>query len=309
MLETREIECFLAVANALHFGRAAEQLHLSTTRVSQTIRGLERRVGAPLFERTSRVVRLTPLGERLLGGLLPAYQQLDQVWREAQQAAASTTLTVGLSASVPTSIQPTIVDAFEAEQRGSHLIVVPVNPLDMFLWDERVGIGLDAIIGWLPPGTGRRVTPFLSAGAAIRRSAPALLMSKDHRFARRDSVDIEELADAQVLLAPGVDRLLTPWIPATTPSGRPIHLVRREVRYIERLTAEVTKDEVVHLTILEFGLLLPMAGTVVVPLTGRAPFECRLIWPTNRETPAIRTLARIAARTGAEAGWLSPSRC
>lgn len=145
MLETREIECFLAVASALHFGRAAEQLHVSTTRVSQTIRGLERRVGAPLLERTSRVVRLTPLGERLLTGLLPAYQQLDQVWREAQQAADSTTLTIGFAASVPTSIQPTIVDA---------------------------------IIGWLPRRTGRRVTPFLSAGPTIRRSAPALLMSK-----------------------------------------------------------------------------------------------------------------------------------
>jgi DNA-binding transcriptional LysR family regulator len=52
-MERRLIEIFLTVAEELHFGRTAERLHVSTARVSQTVKQLERRVGVLLFERTS----------------------------------------------------------------------------------------------------------------------------------------------------------------------------------------------------------------------------------------------------------------
>ncbi|MET8301151.1 LysR family transcriptional regulator [Micromonospora sp. NPDC005211] len=67
MLERYEIETFLTLAEELHFGRTGERLRVSTGRVSHVVRKLERRIGAPLFERTSRVVRLTPIGVRLAG--------------------------------------------------------------------------------------------------------------------------------------------------------------------------------------------------------------------------------------------------
>ncbi|WP_316522109.1 helix-turn-helix domain-containing protein [Kitasatospora brasiliensis] len=56
MLERVEAEVFLALAEELHFGRTAERLHLTTGRVSQVVRKLERRIGGPLFDRTSRSV-------------------------------------------------------------------------------------------------------------------------------------------------------------------------------------------------------------------------------------------------------------
>ena len=65
-LELRDIRVFLAVAEELHFGRAAERVGLTSSRVSQTVRLLETRVGGRLFERTSRRVKLTPLGEQFL---------------------------------------------------------------------------------------------------------------------------------------------------------------------------------------------------------------------------------------------------
>src|SRR5690606_15884816 len=64
-VDLRDIEIFLTLAEELHFGRTAERLHVSTPRVSQSIAQQERRIGAPLFERTSRRVTLTPLGARL----------------------------------------------------------------------------------------------------------------------------------------------------------------------------------------------------------------------------------------------------
>jgi hypothetical protein len=71
-MERHEVETFLALAEELHFGRTAQRLRLSTARVSQTIRRLERRVGAPLFERTSRTVALTPIGRQFRDDLEPA---------------------------------------------------------------------------------------------------------------------------------------------------------------------------------------------------------------------------------------------
>jgi DNA-binding transcriptional LysR family regulator len=57
---------FLAVAESLHFGRAAEPLHLAQPYLSHTGRALEEELGAPLFLRTTRKVELTPAGIALL---------------------------------------------------------------------------------------------------------------------------------------------------------------------------------------------------------------------------------------------------
>lgn len=305
VLETREIECFLAVATELHFGRAAERLRLSTSQVSQTVRATERHVGAPLFERTSRRVRLTRLGEQLLAGLSPAYARLDQVVREVQQSAAGnrTTLMVGFSMSVPRDVQPAVSAAYAAEHTGSRLVTVPVNPMDMFVWDDHVGGGLDAIVCWLPPGTGRRVTPNLAAGPTIMRSPTVVLMSDSHPFARRASIDVEELADLEVLQPLGTEKLIVPWAPAATPKGRPIHRVRGSQRYVEGLVREIADTRLVHLTIADFEPMLPPTGLVQVPLAGSGPFVCRAVWPTTQATEEVRAFARVAARTGATADW------
>jgi hypothetical protein len=83
MLERHEVEAFLAVAEELHFGRAAARLRISPARVSQIVRGLERRVGAPLFERTSRRVALTAIGRRLYDDAAPAWTLLGDAVRRA----------------------------------------------------------------------------------------------------------------------------------------------------------------------------------------------------------------------------------
>jgi DNA-binding transcriptional LysR family regulator len=71
-VDLRQIDCFLAVATELHFGKAAERLHLAQSSVSEAIRSLEHEVGARLFIRTSRRVQLTDLGAKLRLGVEPA---------------------------------------------------------------------------------------------------------------------------------------------------------------------------------------------------------------------------------------------
>lgn len=86
MLERYELETFLTLAEELHFGRTGERLGVSTGRVSQTVKKLERRFGTPLFVRTSRRVALTPVGRRLHEDLLPAYELMRAALERATEA-------------------------------------------------------------------------------------------------------------------------------------------------------------------------------------------------------------------------------
>ncbi|MGJ7541643.1 LysR family transcriptional regulator [Variovorax sp. LT1R16] len=78
MLETRLLQQFIAVAEELHFSRAAERLHMAQPPLSQAIRRLESEIGSPLFERTKRSVALTPAGTSFLERARSILQSLDE---------------------------------------------------------------------------------------------------------------------------------------------------------------------------------------------------------------------------------------
>lgn len=80
----RQLEVFLAVAEESHFGRAAERMHVSQPVVSQEVRRLERVLGALLFDRTTRTVRLTAVGESLLDDARAVRTAADNLVGQAQ---------------------------------------------------------------------------------------------------------------------------------------------------------------------------------------------------------------------------------
>ena len=97
MIETRLLQQFIAVAEELHFNRAAERLQMAQPPLSQAIRKLEGAVGAPLFERTPRSVALTPAGAAFLETARRTVQSLEegvaQTRRVAQGMEGHLTLT------------------------------------------------------------------------------------------------------------------------------------------------------------------------------------------------------------------------
>ena len=84
-MDTRQLRHFRAVAETLHFGRAAEQLGMTQPPLSQSIIALERELGAPLFVRTKRQVALTPFGEQWLAHVKTALEELEGLPEIARQ--------------------------------------------------------------------------------------------------------------------------------------------------------------------------------------------------------------------------------
>lgn len=80
-----QIEYFVAIAEEAHLGRAAERLHISQPPLTRQLKSLEAELGAPLFERTPRGMRLLPAGERFLAH---ARHILEQVRRAVAEVRA-----------------------------------------------------------------------------------------------------------------------------------------------------------------------------------------------------------------------------
>lgn len=87
-MELRHLRCFLAVAEELHFARAAERLHIEQSPLSHTIKELEEDLGEQLFVRTSRSTRLTRAGKLFLEHVPRIFTALQQA-RDSVQAAAN----------------------------------------------------------------------------------------------------------------------------------------------------------------------------------------------------------------------------
>src|SRR5687768_17138665 len=88
-IDLRELRVFLTLTEELHFGRTAERLRLTPSRVSQSLRELEDKLGAQLVHRTSRHVQLTSFGERVLEEVGPAYGERSRALEHTHAAARS----------------------------------------------------------------------------------------------------------------------------------------------------------------------------------------------------------------------------
>jgi DNA-binding transcriptional LysR family regulator len=121
-LELRQLRYFVTVAEELHFGRAAERLHMTQPPLSQTIATLEEMLGAPLFLRNRRQVELTPAGAALLPEarrLLLEAAELPELVRRAA-AGESGRLSLAFITSADYSVLPPLLRRYRAAYPGVH---------------------------------------------------------------------------------------------------------------------------------------------------------------------------------------------
>jgi DNA-binding transcriptional LysR family regulator len=118
-METRELRYFVAVAEELHFGRAAERLGIAQPPLSRAIAQLERRLGAPLLQRSSRAVTLTEPGVVLLDEARAALSAVEaaerRTRRSALAAAGSGTIVLATKAVASGELLAKLLDAYAAE--------------------------------------------------------------------------------------------------------------------------------------------------------------------------------------------------
>jgi len=295
-VELREIRVFLELCDELHFGRTAERMHLSQTRVSQLVRSMERKLGAQLFERTSRRVALTPAGRRLHDELAPAYRELAGVLGRAYAANGSIDGVLRLGV-YSTAGGPRLIDlvrTFEARHPGCE-----VQISDM-AWEDTLGPlqrgEIDVLAMRLPIDR-----PDLVVGPILTSQPRVLAVARDHPLAARESVTLEDVADYHVARLDLLPReMIAELIPAQAPSGRQIRRMRRSVRRQDELTALIALGRMVHPTGTTFAGRYGHPDIVYVPLTGMPPCRSALLWRRGHCDARVEAFARYAGALASE---------
>lgn len=115
-MDLRQLRHFIAVAETLHFGRAAERLGMTQPPLSQSIMALEDALGAPLFLRSKRNVALTPFGRQWLDHVRPAVAAIEALPETARRLCAGTTGRLALSfvSTADYSVLPKLVQGYSA---------------------------------------------------------------------------------------------------------------------------------------------------------------------------------------------------
>ncbi|GAA5153869.1 LysR family transcriptional regulator [Pseudonocardia eucalypti] len=288
-VELREIRVFLALAEELHFGRAAEKLGLTQSRVSQSLRQLEGKVGGQLLHRTSRRVSLTPLGERFRERVGGAYRQL----AEALQASPDTGGTLRLGTFEPCSAGPhlnAIIARFEAAHPDCEVQVSEIShgtdPLDAL---RRGEVRLLAIR--LP-----LVAADLAVGPVLTREPRVLAVARTHPLAARASVTLEDVADYRVTECFGVPRsIMRAFVPAATAGGRPLQRIPNSPVKPYEVASLVARGKVVHPTVPSFDDFFGQPEITYRPLTDLPPLESALVSRRDDPDPRVAGFLRVAA--------------
>src|SRR5687767_10108543 len=128
-MELRQLRYFLAVAEELHFGRAAEKLHMSQPPLTVQIRRLEKELGSELFDRTTRRVSLTPMGESFQKRVKAVLDDLEDAVAEINDVGSGRRgrLRVGFVSSASYTVIPEAVRRFRELQPRVDLMLRPLT--------------------------------------------------------------------------------------------------------------------------------------------------------------------------------------
>ena len=197
-MELRHLRYFVAVAEELHFSRAAERLHIAQPPLSQQIRQLEDELGVRLFERTRRRVLLTDAGRLVLEEARRTIAQAARVISVARRSAegAAGFLRLGFSSSAPYTTLPAILRRFRAQFPDVKLALFERSSEEQI--ELLAADTIDAAFVRRPIEN----APESLVVKTILREPLVLALPRSHRLCRRRSVEVKALADESFILFP-----------------------------------------------------------------------------------------------------------
>ncbi|MFF2330035.1 MULTISPECIES: LysR substrate-binding domain-containing protein [unclassified Streptomyces] len=277
-MELRMLRYFVAVAEELHFGRAAARLHMSQPPLSRAIRQLETDVGATLFHRSSTGVSLTAVGAVLLQEARGLLDQADRVRERVAAAAGAASLTVGLLGDSTDPGVRRLADDFR--RRHPH---VEVRIRETGLDDPTCGLHAGRVDIALTRA------PFDETGLTVRELCAdrvGALLRADDPLAGRDAVHLADLADRRWFVFPeGTDPLWQSYWNGGEPREGPV------VHAVQECRQAVLWNGTVGMTLLTHE---PGAGLAVVPLVDMEPSRAVVAWSDGDTNPLVRSFAAVA---------------
>ncbi|MEU2622135.1 LysR family transcriptional regulator [Streptomyces sp. NPDC007157] len=204
-METRELRYFVAVAEELHFGKAAQRLGIAQPPLSRAIGLLERRLGAPLLERTSRTVTLTEAGSVLLREARAALDAVEAAERRTRRAALAATgrpgVVLATKAGASGELLAKLLDAYAAEPDAVtvDLLLCGIGEQEGMLRDGRADVALlhlpfDSTVGF--------------DTEQLRTEKQVVILPAGHPLTSRAQVrraEVAELSDLPMPRWPGPD--------------------------------------------------------------------------------------------------------
>jgi DNA-binding transcriptional LysR family regulator len=301
-IELRELRIFLTLAEELHFARTAERLNLSQSRVSQAIRTLETKTGGALFQRTSRRVALTPLGQRMHAEVGPAYGRLREAFEDTRDRATGITGTVRLgiyrNALNAGPYLTEIVRTFTHEQHPASTVeFVDVGSMADSLGSLRSG-HVDMITARLPLSE-----PDITVGPILARQRRVLLVARHDELSSRDAINYDEIGDRPVgtLRTSMPTELRDAFIPPTSAAGRVLARAPGTLGTPTEINMQVALGSLVHVTVEGWTERHHHPDVVAVPIRDLPPSETALAWLTNLTSPRtsafISTAREVLAHT------------
>src|SRR5258708_3289032 len=195
-LEPRLLRYFLAVAQELHFGRAAARMYISQPSLSSQIQNLERALGTDLFARNSRQVALTAAGRALLEEAPIALRALERAAERTRLAGAGIAGTVRLGYAPMAGYETLSAILAAVEHDSPNLTVIASEHFSAQIPGRVLAGDLDVGLALFPePMRGVRSRP-------LRAEPLALLLGSHHRLAQADQVPVSSLAGETLLLFP-----------------------------------------------------------------------------------------------------------
>jgi DNA-binding transcriptional LysR family regulator len=298
-LDLRLVDYFVAVAEELHFGHAAERLHIAQPSLSQQIRRLEQQLGVSLFERNSRNVRLTPAGEAFLREGRRALAQAERAI-SATRAAAAELLTVGFYGSAGRALLPAVLTAFRERHPLTEVSVREIlfGSIGEIL-DGRVDVAFTRL---MPDQTALAVE-------VIATEPRLVALATTHPFANRQTLTFADLRGESFIINPMVadDGPPPRWLDEQRRHGLP-----------GRVAAQArSTQEIVTLVGAGRGVcLLPAAATlhdrhpdvVYVPVTDAEPAVVSLAWLPDRSSAIVDAFIATAREVATAAAGTSRPR-